>query len=178
MTAFQSPFYPFLIAVTSAASEGVDLHNYCHKIMHWHVPASPVEFEQREGRVDRRLSHLVRKRAYMLAGKEADDWDTIIKNCKAKIHDCDKYLGIAPYWYLPDLNHDNNFPKIDRIVACNASSIDSNRYHTLLEAKNYYRLSFGGGIEAELAGKLKEAAKELDKDINDLIVNLSPKTTR
>ncbi len=181
MTAFQSPFYPFLIAVTSAASEGVDLHNYCHRIMHWHIPVSPVEFEQREGRVDRRLSHLVRKRAYCLSHSDDDncehdyDWDKIIEECKKEIHDCDdRYLGIAPYWYIPGSKQDDELPEIERIIVCNTSSKDSVRYRTLLEAKNYYRLSFGGGIEADLALNLKNAAGQLDKDIAELTIDLSP----
>ena len=42
--------------------KGLDFHNYCHQIVHWSVPKTPIAFEQRESRIDRYMSHLVRKR--------------------------------------------------------------------------------------------------------------------
>ena len=51
--AFNSPFWPFVLATTSIGQEGVDFHWWCHSIVHWNLPGNPVDFEQREGRVDR-----------------------------------------------------------------------------------------------------------------------------
>ena len=51
--AFNSPFWPFVLATTSIGQEGVDFHWWCHTIVHWNLPGNPVDFEQREGRVDR-----------------------------------------------------------------------------------------------------------------------------
>src|SRR3954464_4267956 len=60
-TAFNSPFWPFVLATTSVGQEGLDFHNYCHAVMHWNLPANPVDMEQREGRVHRYKGHAVRR---------------------------------------------------------------------------------------------------------------------
>ncbi len=49
--AFNSPFWPFILASTSVGQEGLDFHAYCHSVMHWNLPSNPVDLEQREGRV-------------------------------------------------------------------------------------------------------------------------------
>ncbi|MGI8999097.1 MAG: C-terminal helicase domain-containing protein [Candidatus Limnocylindria bacterium] len=52
-SAFNSPFWPFVLASTSLGQEGLDFHQYCHAVVHWNLPANPVDMEQREGRVHR-----------------------------------------------------------------------------------------------------------------------------
>ena len=52
--AFNSPFRPFVLATTSIGQEGLDFHYYCRKIVHWNLPANPIDLEQREGRINRR----------------------------------------------------------------------------------------------------------------------------
>ena len=59
--AFNSPFWPFVLATTSIGQEGIDLHWWCHAAVHWNTPASPVDFDQREGRVHRYGGHAIRK---------------------------------------------------------------------------------------------------------------------
>lgn len=59
--AFNSPFWPFVLASTSVGQEGIDFHWWAHSVIHWNVPGNPVDFEQREGRVHRYLGHAVRK---------------------------------------------------------------------------------------------------------------------
>lgn len=45
------------------AQEGIDMHNYCLRIMHLTLPRGAVSYEQRGGRIDRYRSLLVRRRA-------------------------------------------------------------------------------------------------------------------
>lgn len=52
-SAFNSPFRPFVLATTSIGQEGLDFHNYCRRIVHWNLPANPIDLEQREGRINR-----------------------------------------------------------------------------------------------------------------------------
>ena len=52
--AFNSPFWPFVLATTSVGQEGLDFHLYCRDIVHWNLPSNPVDLEQREGRINRR----------------------------------------------------------------------------------------------------------------------------
>ena len=60
-SAFNSPFWPFVLSSTSVGQEGLDFHQYCHAVVHWNLPANPVDLEQREGRVHRYKGHAVRK---------------------------------------------------------------------------------------------------------------------
>ncbi len=59
--AFNSPFWPFVLATTSVGQEGLDFHPYCHAVVHWNLPGNPVDLEQREGRVHRYKGHAIRK---------------------------------------------------------------------------------------------------------------------
>lgn len=59
--AFNSPFWPMMLITTSMGQEGVDLDQYCSRIMHYSLPSNPMSFEQRDGRIDRRRSLLARR---------------------------------------------------------------------------------------------------------------------
>jgi hypothetical protein len=51
--AFNSPFWPHVLATTSVGQEGLDFHTWCSRILHWDLCPSPLELEQREGRIQR-----------------------------------------------------------------------------------------------------------------------------
>lgn len=42
-----------ILLATDAASEGINLQRYCHRVLHWEIPWNPNRLEQRNGRVDR-----------------------------------------------------------------------------------------------------------------------------
>ncbi|MDB9952580.1 DISARM system SNF2-like helicase DrmD [Porticoccaceae bacterium] len=42
-----------ILLATDAASEGIDLQNYCHCLIHLEIPYNPNVMEQRNGRIDR-----------------------------------------------------------------------------------------------------------------------------
>lgn len=42
-----------ILLATDAASEGIDLQNHCHLLVHYEIPWSPTRMEQRNGRLDR-----------------------------------------------------------------------------------------------------------------------------
>jgi superfamily II DNA or RNA helicase len=42
-----------ILLATDAASEGINLQNHCHRILHYEIPWNPNRLEQRNGRVDR-----------------------------------------------------------------------------------------------------------------------------
>ena len=42
-----------ILLATDAASEGIDLQNYCHRLIHFEIPWNPNRLEQRNGRIDR-----------------------------------------------------------------------------------------------------------------------------
>src|SRR5690606_20730149 len=85
-TAFNSPFWPFVLTSTSVGQEGLDFHLWSHAVVHWNLPANPVDLEQREGRVHRYKGHAVRRNvaatmgpACLSAGRayECDIWQEL-----------------------------------------------------------------------------------------------------
>jgi len=42
-----------ILLATDAASEGIDLQNHCHRLVHLEIPWNPNRLEQRNGRIDR-----------------------------------------------------------------------------------------------------------------------------
>jgi superfamily II DNA/RNA helicase len=42
-----------ILLATDAASEGIDLQRYCHRLVHFEIPWNPNRLEQRNGRIDR-----------------------------------------------------------------------------------------------------------------------------
>jgi SNF2 family DNA or RNA helicase len=42
-----------ILLATDAASEGIDLQNWCHLLVHYEIPWNPSRLEQRNGRIDR-----------------------------------------------------------------------------------------------------------------------------
>ncbi|MEU8178607.1 DISARM system SNF2-like helicase DrmD [Microbispora hainanensis] len=42
-----------ILLATDSASEGIDLQNHCHRLIHYDIPFNPNRLEQRIGRVDR-----------------------------------------------------------------------------------------------------------------------------
>jgi hypothetical protein len=60
-TAFNSLFRPLTLTTTSVGQEGLDFHQYCHRVVHWNLPSNPVDLEQREGRAHRYKGHVIRR---------------------------------------------------------------------------------------------------------------------
>jgi hypothetical protein len=101
-TAFNSPFWPFVLASTSVGQEGIDFHWWCSAVVHWNTPANPVDFEQREGRVDRYGGHAVRRNLAHRHGAAMlgvnDPWRAAYELGK----DEQATLGeFAPHWVYP-----------------------------------------------------------------------------
>ena len=42
-----------ILLATDAASEGLDLQNFCSRLIHYEIPWNPNRMEQRNGRIDR-----------------------------------------------------------------------------------------------------------------------------
>jgi hypothetical protein len=101
--AFNSPFWPFVLVTTSIGQEGLDFHQYCHSIVHWNLPANPVDFEQREGRVHRYKGHAVRRnvaarhRREAFDGSGTDPWNRLFE-AAARSRRAQGQHELVPYW--------------------------------------------------------------------------------
>lgn len=59
--AFNTPFFPNVLAATSVLQEGVDLHFHCDTVIHYGLSHTAGQNEQRIGRADRLFGKLNRK---------------------------------------------------------------------------------------------------------------------
>jgi superfamily II DNA or RNA helicase len=88
-----------VLIATDTASEGIDLHEQCHRLVHMEVPFNPNRLEQRNGRIDRHgqpanevlVYHFVGEDS---AGQPVDDIDFLVRIAK-KIHEIRDDLGSA-----------------------------------------------------------------------------------
>lgn len=168
---FNSPFWPFVLATTSVGQEGLDFHLYCHAVVHWNLPANPVDFEQREGRVHRYKGHAVRLNLAHLHGHDAfkksvDPWAAMFAAAEHRDGD------LRPYWIL------NEGPaRILRFVPALPWSRDIARQTSLERLLGCYRLAFGQPRQDDLLAYLGEL--ELDEhEVNQLVIDLSPRRRR
>ena len=88
-----------------SGQEGLDFHLWCHAVVHWNLPANPVDLEQREGRVHRYKCHAVRRNIAATLGPDAlrrrvadgaDPWDWLFELAAAAEARGDDEM--VPYW--------------------------------------------------------------------------------
>ncbi|MEX0663312.1 MAG: helicase [Acidimicrobiia bacterium] len=169
--AFNSPFWPFVLASTSVGQEGVDFHWWCHSLVHWNQPANVVDLEQREGRVHRFKGHAVRKnvaaahRTEALRSKEADPWKAAFAAASdrrpADMND------LWPSWVYP------GEAKVECWVPYLPLSKEQDRERRLRRDRALYRLAFGQPRQEDLLAVLE--AGSVDPDVlKDLRIDLQP----
>lgn len=61
-----------ILLATDAASEGVDLQNHCHRLIHYEIPWNPNRLEQRNGRLDRHGQRAAEVLVHHFVGKGFD----------------------------------------------------------------------------------------------------------
>lgn len=158
--AYNSPFWPFVLASTSVGQEGLDFHPYSHAVVHWNLPGNPVDLEQREGRVHRFKGHAVRRnvalthRASALAAYD-DPWAAMFAAAQA---DCGASNDLTPFWvYAPE-----GGVSIERYVPVAPLSRESARYARLLRTVGAYRLVMGQPRQEDLLRYLGDDVTKLD----------------
>ena len=171
--AFNSPFWPFVLATTSVGQEGIDFHWWCHSVVHWDLPGNPVDFEQREGRVDRYKGHAIRKnvaaahRSAALAPGVRDPWAAVFETASAE---SDRGLGgLSPCWIYP------GSAQIHRRIMALALSRDEDRWARLQESLALYRLAFGQPRQEDMLAALERRGIAGSPDrMADLRIDLRP----
>lgn len=58
-----------ILLATDSASEGIDLQNYCSRLVHYEIPWNPNRMEQRNGRIDRHGQRQSKVMIYHFVGK-------------------------------------------------------------------------------------------------------------
>ena len=167
-SSFNSPFWPFVLVSTSVGQEGIDFHWWCHAILHWNTPANPVDFEQREGRVDRFRGHAIRKNvalrhgASALRGASANPWEALFELA----NDLRGEHGhFTPDWVYPGP------AKIQRHIAPYAMSRDEERYRKVERDVALYRLALGQPRQEDMVTLVR---RQLESGTTPARINLMP----
>lgn len=173
--AFNSPFWPFLLNSTSVGQEGLDFHWYCRRVVHWSLPSNPIDIEQREGRVNRYKSLLVRQRLALSIKPPPrvvhpqDVWSALFKQAASRRTSS---TDLEPLWYV----HGES-PKLERLVPAVGFSAEQSRLPQLLRVLSLYRLCFGQPRQEELLASLLKheySVEDLREIKRALIVELAP----
>ena len=170
--AFNSPFRPFVLSSTSIGQEGLDFHWYCRRVVHWNFPSNPIDIEQREGRVNRFKSYVIRKRLAEVTNVEKsygkDIWEDIFKQA---IDDSNSQSGLEPFWF-----YSKGTTKIERIVPMYPMSKEVRKYQEILKILVLYRLAFGQPRQEELLENLLKRNINTQEQglIKRMMINLSP----
>lgn len=150
--AFNSPFWPFVLASTSVGQEGIDFHWWSHSVAHWNLPSNPVDFEQREGRVNRFGGHAVRKNVASAHGREAlvsgrHPWAYAF-DAAAKDH---PDLGeFSPWWIYP------GDARVERLVVHFPLSREDVQYERLRDSLTLYRMMLGQPRQEDMMELLRQ----------------------
>jgi hypothetical protein len=146
--AFNSPFWPFVLASTSVGQEGLDFHPYCHAVVHWNLPSNPVDLEQREGRIHRYKGHAIRKNIAFAYGPtylngDVDPWESMFAAAQASRADGENDL--FPFWISP-----KGPARIERHVPAVAHSREILQQAHLRRSLVLYRMVFGQNRQQDL----------------------------
>jgi len=173
---FNSPFRPFVLNSTSIGQEGLDFHWYCSRVIHWNLPSNPIDIEQREGRVNRYKSLVVRRRVKEVYATELRDirddvWFKLFEIADKATKEYRK-SDLVPYWHLAE-----GSAVIERIIPMMPMSREVGRIKEILKILSLYRLAFGQPRQEELLSNLLERKMSDDeiKAMTDaLVINLAP----
>ena len=176
---FNSPFRPFLLSTTSIGQEGLDFHSYCRRIVHWNLPGNPVDLEQREGRINRFKSLVIRQQVARRYGPDlsqsdfdrgSDIWEELFRLAE---QERGGKCELIPFWHVET---DKDI-RIERVIPLYPFSLDRGRLDHILKTLAIYRLAFGQPRQAELVEHLLErdlTKEEIRHVMETLMINLSP----
>lgn len=168
--AFNSPFWPHVLATISVGQEGLDFHAWCAAVVHWDSPGNPVDLEQREGRVDRYAGLSTRR---VLANTSAPGPTDVDVGCspwkvladQADHAHRDDPVGLAPWWIAKGA-------QVQRLVFDVPFSEARTRFEDLRQQRLLYRLTLGQPNQGDLVRALR--GRMSPDDAVAATINLSP----
>jgi hypothetical protein len=139
---FNTPFWPHVLATTSLGQEGLDFHVWCRQLLHWDLCPSPLDLEQREGRIQRfgglsvraALAETLRQRTLDGAGEKTSPWEVLADHADYEFRE--DTSGRSPWWTCPG-------EKIDRLFVVLPQSRQTIRFDQLSRLRWVYRLALG-----------------------------------
>ena len=170
--AFNTPFWPYVLATTSVGQEGLDFHAWCDRLVHWDLCRNPVDLEQREGRIQRFGGLAIRRAISQKLGPTAmksrepgeSPWQRLATLANEELSD---ESGLAPWWVCKDGN-------IERFVFETPTSEQNQWLPWMKEQRLLYRLALGQPNQEDLMQIISQWAGDDRDSIRRAIVNLSP----
>jgi hypothetical protein len=170
--AFNSPFWPHVLATTSIGQEGLDFHCWCKTLVHWDLASDPVSHEQRQGRIQRyaglaiRMAIAQQLRTAALTGIAAHSspWTELAKVADANLADAS---GMKPWWILPGAATEN-------ILFTVPTSEQEARFKWLQEQVLLYRLTLGHPNQEDLLEVLRRNGDLSREQVRNSALELSP----
>ena len=166
-SAFNAPWWPFILATTSIGQEGLDFHRWCSSVVHWNLPWNPVDLEQREGRVHRYRNLAVRRNlaasqsaALNAAEPDSDPWEILFASVPQE------QGGMVPDWLFPGPS------SIERIIPLLPMTQERQRFYDLSKLLTNYRALLGQPRQEEILRNLSE--EQRSHMLNDSF-NLTPR---
>lgn len=152
--AFNSPFWPFVVASTSVGQEGLDFHAWCRTVVHWDLPGNAVDLEQREGRVDRYAGLSTRLAAVGSSRPGRNDvacrrspWEVLAGRAEAASGNR-SLGGLSPWWVSDDA-------RIERVIFRLPISESQSHFERLKVQRLLYRLALGQPNQADFVRSLE-----------------------
>ena len=195
-SAFNSPFLPFVLSSTSIGQEGLDFHWYCHAIVHWNLPGSPVDFEQRDGRIHRYRNHAVRRNLARDWGGAAlheapgiAGWDWMFDRATEAVQAIGADAGgMRPSWVYCEgdsaplrptpawMRESMGAPaRIERHVPVIPHSRDDARLRRIAQAVGTYRMLFAQPRQEDLHAHLLQISASALEDLSErIVIDLRP----
>lgn len=171
---FNSPFWPHILVTTSVGQEGLDFHPWCMTIAHWDLPGNPVDYEQREGRIQRYAGLSVRRGiAASLEKRRRDILVGAVKSKESPWAACIREVelgtvvggkGLTPWWTFPGSDIVRLFPTVE-------GSEVGELQKQLDRERELYRLVLGQPDQAQLVARL---LRSNDEEMATLRLRLSP----
>jgi hypothetical protein len=171
-SAFNTPFWPHILATTSVGQEGLDFHSWCDQLGHWDLCSSPVDLEQREGRIQRFGGLSVRRPIARALGKDAlrraraegaSPWDIMARQADVTFGD---ESGLSPWWTMPDAALNNHLFALPQ-------SRDLDRFERLRNQRLLYRLALGQPNPEDLVDLLSDHEAASGDALKALTLDLS-----
>jgi len=171
--AFNTPFWPYVLATTSVGQEGLDFHTWCDTLVHWDLCRNPVDLEQREGRLQRFGGLAIRRSIAGELGAEAivarEDgkslWACIAQMADERMSD---ESGLAPWWVCKG-------GSIRRYVFDVPTSEQQYWLQWVKEQRLLYRLALGQPNQEDLVEVLSRQMDIEDEEmLRQAAINLSP----
>jgi len=192
--AFNSPFWPFVLATTSVGQEGLDFHLYCKDIVHWNLPSNPVDLEQREGRLNRynclairdmiatdfQLRELPGFKA-LRSSRETNGlpWQWVFEEIESKPFTRQRFKqGLYPHWIYEPRNGEIEILRRHLLFYSNSRDVD--KYKRLKQDLAIYRLVFGQPRQEDVVRRIRENLGDdiheetLNRVLPTYMINLSP----